>query len=110
MTDLEKLETAFIKILGVKPLWFRPPYGSYNDLALKVLAERGYKYLAMWSDDSGDTGAGDVEYQKNVMTTAAAAYPGPKMILQHSVKESCEYSQVTAECVMKKGKWWKADD
>ena len=37
------METAFINILGLKPLYFRPPYGNINDLALKVLGYRGYK-------------------------------------------------------------------
>lgn len=41
-----------IKILGLKPLYFRPPYGAYNDLVLKVLAQRGYKKVFLWSDDS----------------------------------------------------------
>lgn len=42
-SELERVETAFIKILGVKPLYFRPPYGAINDLALQVLSDRGYK-------------------------------------------------------------------
>jgi peptidoglycan/xylan/chitin deacetylase (PgdA/CDA1 family) len=54
MVELEKLETAFIRILGLKPLYFRPPYGNYNDLVLKVLSERGYKKLFLWSEDSGE--------------------------------------------------------
>ena len=41
--ELEKVETAFINILGLKPLYFRPPYGNINDLALQVLGQRGYK-------------------------------------------------------------------
>ncbi|KAI9622981.1 hypothetical protein H4Q26_014924 [Puccinia striiformis f. sp. tritici PST-130] len=47
--------TAMIKILGVKPLYMRPPYGEYNDVVLQVLRNRGYKGLVMWSQDSGDT-------------------------------------------------------
>jgi peptidoglycan/xylan/chitin deacetylase (PgdA/CDA1 family) len=37
------VEQAFIRILGLKPLYFRPPYGSINDLVLQVLGSRGYK-------------------------------------------------------------------
>jgi hypothetical protein len=54
--ELEKVETAFINILGLKPLYFRPPYGSINDLALQVLADRGYKKVFLWSDDIGESG------------------------------------------------------
>ena len=49
-----------------------------------MLEQRGYKYLAQWSDDSGDSLGQDVEYQKGVMGDAAAQAPGPRMVLQHS--------------------------
>ncbi|KAG0146635.1 hypothetical protein CROQUDRAFT_62636 [Cronartium quercuum f. sp. fusiforme G11] len=52
--QLELVEHAFIRILGVKPLWFRPPFGEYNDLVLQVLLERGYKGLVMWTGDTHD--------------------------------------------------------
>ena len=42
-SELEKVEQAFVRILGLKPLYFRPPYGSINDLVLQVLGQRGYK-------------------------------------------------------------------
>lgn len=53
--ELERLETAFIKILGLKPLYFRPPYGAYNDRVLNVLRQRGYRKLFMWSDDTRES-------------------------------------------------------
>lgn len=40
--ELSKVEDAFVKILGVKPRYFRPPYGNINDNVLNVLSERGY--------------------------------------------------------------------
>lgn len=54
-SDLNKLETAFIKILGRKPLYFRPPYGSYDDRVLNVLAQRGYKKVFLWTDDTRES-------------------------------------------------------
>jgi peptidoglycan/xylan/chitin deacetylase (PgdA/CDA1 family) len=41
--ELWLVEQAMIKILGVKPIYFRPPYGEYNDLLMSALANRGYK-------------------------------------------------------------------
>lgn len=41
-SELDKVETAFRKILGVKPRYFRPPFGAYDDKSLEVLSERGY--------------------------------------------------------------------
>lgn len=54
-SELEKIETAFIKILGVKPLYVRPPFGSYDDRILGILAQRGYTKVFMWSDDTGES-------------------------------------------------------
>jgi peptidoglycan-N-acetylglucosamine deacetylase len=33
--------------------WFRPPYGDYDARALRLLANRGYRYNVLWSTDSG---------------------------------------------------------
>ncbi|WOO78040.1 Chitin deacetylase [Vanrija pseudolonga] len=80
--ELEKLETAFIRILGVKPLYFRPPFGSYNNLVLQVLRDRGYKKLFLWSDDTGDANGASVQSSKN--TYNSIKFPAPHMVLSHS--------------------------
>ncbi|MBW0499901.1 hypothetical protein O181_039616 [Austropuccinia psidii MF-1] len=53
--EVERVENALVKILGIKPLYFRPPYGEYNQELLNLLSEKGYKGLILWSQDSGDT-------------------------------------------------------
>lgn len=40
--QLDMVETALWRILGVKPALFRPPYGSYNNVTLAYLNSRGY--------------------------------------------------------------------
>lgn len=52
--QLSLVEEALVKILGVRPKWFRPPYGEYNDGVLQVAGSRGYR-VVNWSIDSGDT-------------------------------------------------------
>ncbi|KAI9634618.1 carbohydrate deacetylase [Dioszegia hungarica] len=86
--ELEKVETAFIKILGLKPRYFRPPYGSYNDRVLNVLAQRGYKKAFIWSDVTGDALGDSLDKQKSVLNDVANQYPAPKMVLSHSVIDS----------------------
>lgn len=83
--ELERVETAFIRILGLKPIYFRPPYGRYNDRVLNVLAQRGYKKLFMWSDDTGDSLGKSLDEQRGTMWNVANSHPQPKMVLQHSV-------------------------
>ncbi|ORX37052.1 hypothetical protein BD324DRAFT_579268 [Kockovaella imperatae] len=82
--ELERLETAFIRILGLKPLYFRPPYGNINDLALKVLGDRGYKKVFLWSDDTGDASGESVDYSKGVYDNIINNVPSPRLVLDHS--------------------------
>ncbi|ODO00071.1 hypothetical protein I350_06696 [Cryptococcus amylolentus CBS 6273] len=82
--ELEKIETAFVKILGVKPLYFRPPYGNLNDKAKKVLGERGYKKIFLWSDDTEDANGASSGSSKKVLDGVAKDYPNPHLVLDHS--------------------------
>ncbi|GMK57724.1 hypothetical protein CspeluHIS016_0405580 [Cutaneotrichosporon spelunceum] len=85
-TELAKVEDAMIKILGVRPIYFRPPYGSYNDQVIQVLKDRGYSKLFMWTDDieDGNRNGEDVPFAKSVIDRVARDYPKPHMILSHS--------------------------
>lgn len=89
--ELEKVETAFINILGLKPLYFRPPYGNINDLALQVLGQRGYKKVFLWSDDVGDANGESPDYSKGVYDGVIADYPNPHLVLDHSTIETTAY-------------------
>jgi len=83
--QLELLENAMIKILGVKPLYFRPPFGEFNDLVLQVLKDRGYKGLILWSQDSQDSlesppGSCDI-------IESYRSYPEKTIVLNHETKD-----------------------
>ncbi|KAI8605907.1 hypothetical protein EDD21DRAFT_298861 [Dissophora ornata] len=52
-TEMTKLEAAFKKIIGVRPVYMRPPYGSTNALALSTLSGLGYKVVT-WDEDTED--------------------------------------------------------
>lgn len=84
--ELAKVEEAMIKILGVRPTYMRPPFGSYNDLVIQVLKDRGYTKLWMWTDDTedGNRNGEDVPYAKSVYDRVARDFPKPHNILNHS--------------------------
>jgi hypothetical protein len=42
VSELERVEEAFDKILGIKPRLFRFPYGNYDERVLGILAQRQY--------------------------------------------------------------------
>ncbi|KAJ9094272.1 hypothetical protein QFC21_006098 [Naganishia friedmannii] len=86
--ELAMVEEAFIRILGVRPLYFRPPYGEYNDLLLSALSDRGYKKMFLWTDDIDDADLAPVNQSKNVYDQVASSYPAPHIILDHSTYNS----------------------
>jgi len=80
--QIKLVETAFQKILGVKPHFFRPPYGSYNAESLEVLKGLGY-YVVTWDTDSGDSDGEPVSFSESVYRTVEKSYPKPHIILNH---------------------------
>ncbi|BGP19962.1 hypothetical protein JCM10213_006739 [Rhodosporidiobolus nylandii] len=82
--QLDLVETALKKIIGVKPRFFRPPYGSYNSDNLQVLKERGYTVID-WNFDSGDS-VGRAASQ-TVKDYKALKYPTSYIALNHETKE-----------------------
>lgn len=86
--ELSQVEDAFVKILGLKPIYFRPPYGNYNDLVLQVLGQRGYKKMFLWSDDTEDADGATVQYSENVYDGVISSYPQPHIVLDHSTIET----------------------
>lgn len=53
-SDLIRANEIYLRVLGIVPTMFRPPYGEFNDLLLTVLKEQGYQYAVMWTVDSHD--------------------------------------------------------
>lgn len=45
--QIEKSEEIFKSILGIKPEYFRPPYGEHNQVVEDVIRRRGYQLL-LW--------------------------------------------------------------
>ncbi|GAA6059944.1 hypothetical protein JCM10212_003084 [Sporobolomyces blumeae] len=80
--QLQLVEDAFKKILGVKPRFFRPPYGSYNAQALQVLKQRGYT-VVNWSFDSGDSVGKSPSSSIAAYKKLAQSYPKPQIALNH---------------------------
>ncbi|HEY8531418.1 MAG TPA: polysaccharide deacetylase family protein [Limnochorda sp.] len=51
--DLERNGRMIERLTGTKPVLFRPPFGEYNDLLIRVAQEMGL-YPVQWSIDSLD--------------------------------------------------------
>lgn len=80
--QLDLLETALLKILGIKPALFRAPYGSTNPELIAYLNSRGYTVLG-WNALTGDADGATVEAQFASLSTARVG----DMFLAHDINQ-----------------------
>jgi peptidoglycan/xylan/chitin deacetylase (PgdA/CDA1 family) len=52
-TEIAIVQRQVEKLTGERPIYFRPPYGEYNDLVKDVLAHQKLRMMN-WSNDSED--------------------------------------------------------
>lgn len=95
--QLDLIETALKKILGVVPMYFRAPYGKITNANTKVLKKRGYKII-YWSFDAGDALGEPASYSKALYDTAARNFPLQQIATNHETSSSTA-SQVTPHAV-----------
>ncbi|EFP77728.2 uncharacterized protein PGTG_03684 [Puccinia graminis f. sp. tritici CRL 75-36-700-3] len=72
----------YSEILGIKPKFFRAPYGEHTKENLKVLKQRGY-VVVDWSSDSEDSMGASAKKSKAMYTKLAKKYPSPQIALNH---------------------------
>ena len=79
---MQLVEDAVMKILGVRPAMFRPPYGNFNNDALATVASRNYTAVIIWDVISGASTSMSV--QQSLSNYANAIKDGGShIILQH---------------------------
>lgn len=81
------IEQAILRITGAYPAFFRPPYGSFNDLVLQAAYVRGQQ-VVIWDFDSGDSvGASEQQQMANYDSTIAS-HPSNILALNHETYDS----------------------
>ncbi|KAF9953898.1 hypothetical protein BGZ72_005082 [Mortierella alpina] len=53
LKEMKKLDDAIKGMIGVRPIYMRPPYGNRNDFVKKTLTDAGYK-IVIWDQDTND--------------------------------------------------------
>ncbi|ORX76332.1 glycoside hydrolase/deacetylase, partial [Anaeromyces robustus] len=82
--ELVQVDTALEEIIGVKPTFFRPPYGrgAYDENIQRVLQNNGYTGIIMWEADSNDwDNKGDIDYALGEMEKVLGA---PFIVVNHN--------------------------
>ncbi len=84
--ELSKTNDIIEKTLGVKPTWFAPPSGSFNEITVQTAHELGMKTV-LWTVDT-------VDWQKpetrEMVNRVVSKVENGSMILMHPTKPSSE--------------------
>jgi len=78
-----KVEQALLRITGAYIAMFRPPYGSYNTLALQAIRTRNQSAI-LWDFDSLDSDGATPAQSKALYDQLAAKKPKSVLALNHS--------------------------
>ncbi|KAG8891262.1 Carbohydrate esterase 4 protein, partial [Tulasnella sp. 408] len=86
-SEMTQLDDALVKILGVKPAFVRPPYGSYNDLCRQVAQENGQS-IVQWDFDSGDSAGASASQIEDAYQDIVQRHPSTILTLNHETYET----------------------
>ncbi|KAK3819535.1 MAG: hypothetical protein J3Q66DRAFT_334811 [Benniella sp.] len=106
--QMKTLDDALFSIIGVRPRFMRPPFGSTNAQVLKFLGSEGYK-VVQWDRDTNDWQHPtevplSMEVYKKALTTSGLKKNG-RIFLQHDThpKTATELASQAIALAKKKG-------
>ncbi|KAK7032729.1 carbohydrate esterase family 4 protein [Favolaschia claudopus] len=85
--ELNKIDVALFKILGINTTFVRPPYGSYDDLVRQVAYKLG-KILITWDFDSGDSVGATVQQSEDDYDENIGEHVNNLLALNHETKKN----------------------
>jgi hypothetical protein len=88
-----RMEEAFSRIIGVKPAFMRPPFGSYNDNIRSIAIQRGQN-LALWDWDTGDADGNTTAQSKAVYQDAVNDRVSNMLVLNHETEREFPFNWV----------------
>ncbi|KAJ7110718.1 carbohydrate esterase family 4 protein [Mycena crocata] len=82
-----RMEEAFSRIIGIRPAFMRPPFGSYNGNVQSIAAGRGQS-LALWDWDTGDADGNTTSQSEAVYNDIGSSKPKNALVLEHETEET----------------------
>ncbi|KAG8950185.1 Carbohydrate esterase 4 protein, partial [Tulasnella sp. 408] len=86
-SEMTRTDDALVKILGVKPAFVRPPYGSYNSNSQDVAAQNGQS-IVIWDFDSGDSVGASAKQSETDYQNIINQGPSSILTLNHETYET----------------------
>ncbi|KDE05921.1 hypothetical protein MVLG_03734 [Microbotryum lychnidis-dioicae p1A1 Lamole] len=84
--QLDLVDEALWKIIGVKPKFFRPPYGKHNAASIEAVKARNMTKI-MWSFSSEDAVGKTPEQSLKEYGSLMKHFPAQEIALNHEIKE-----------------------
>lgn len=83
ISELQKVDDALLRILGVLPAFWRPPYGEYNQTILDIASGQFERTAVLWDLDSGDSTGSTVAQSKIIYDKAVQSNKPNYISLEH---------------------------
>ncbi len=97
--ELQKTNDVIEETLGVKPIWFAPPSGSFNGVTVEVANELGMKTI-LWTVDTIDWRKPETSEMVNRVVSGVES---GSMVLMHPTKPTAEGLDAMIRGVKAKG-------
>ncbi|KAJ7244935.1 carbohydrate esterase family 4 protein [Mycena rebaudengoi] len=85
--EMQRVEQALQRIVGVTPAFMRPPFGNYNNLVRQVSFTRNQS-LVIWDFDSGDSTGASVDESESLYDDFVSSHPSNLLALNHETQET----------------------
>ncbi|KAJ7207977.1 carbohydrate esterase family 4 protein [Mycena pura] len=99
-------EEFLSRIVGVRPAFMRPPFGSYNEAVQTAAAGRGQS-LALWDYDTGDADGATPAQSKAIYDSVISNNANTALILEHETQETTANTLVPYALNLFKSKGYK---
>ncbi|KAF5371163.1 hypothetical protein D9758_004122 [Tetrapyrgos nigripes] len=103
--EIMRLDQAFIRILGIKPNIFRPPFGAILSAQVDYITSKHKKLVVTWDSDSGDsqgvnTNAGILAFYKHLADEAKNSGTGTCSKEAVAILQDASFNLITtSECL-----------
>ncbi|KAJ7171169.1 carbohydrate esterase family 4 protein, partial [Mycena filopes] len=82
-----RMEEAFSRILGIRPAFMRPPFGSYTGTTQSIAAGRGQS-LALWDWDTGDADGNTTAQSEALYNDIISSKVTKALVLEHETEQT----------------------
>ncbi|KAI5899931.1 glycoside hydrolase/deacetylase [Schizophyllum commune H4-8] len=90
--EMQRVEEALQKTVGVVPAFLRPPYGDTNDQVTAAASSRGYSALVVWNFDSNDWAGASAATVNSNYDSIASQHPDSIITLNHETIEQTAHT------------------